>query len=121
MADTTLLVGTRKGLLKLDSESGRSEWSEPQMFLEGWYITDAIRDSRDGRIWACCFNDIYGPKLSFSDDACESWTDVDGPKNPDEPVDKFLEGRAGTEDGVLFCGAAPGQLYRSDDSGKTSS
>jgi photosystem II stability/assembly factor-like uncharacterized protein len=118
-SEATLLVGTRKGLFMIESSNNRATWSDPEMSHEGWYVLDAMRDVRTGRIWACCHNDFFGPKLSYSDDGGKTWQDGGGPKNEAAPVEKYWKVEPGIEDGVLFCGCAPGQFYRSDDNGET--
>jgi photosystem II stability/assembly factor-like uncharacterized protein len=81
-SEATLLVGTRKGLFMIESSNNRATWSDPEMSHEGWYVLDAMRDVRTGRIWACCHNDFFGPKLSYSDDGGESWVDIGDGKLP---------------------------------------
>lgn len=118
---TKLLVGTKKGLAVFTSTDGRQTWSAPSdLHHEGWYINDAAFDPRTRRTWVCAHNEMYGPKLSCSDDDGKTWNDVEGPKNPDDPVERFwvIKPSVHSKD-TLFCGSAKAQLWRSDDGGKT--
>jgi hypothetical protein len=52
-----VLVGTRKGLFLLRSED-RREWAIEGPMLTGFSIYHAIRDPRDGALYAC--TNFYG-------------------------------------------------------------
>lgn len=121
MRENALLVGTKKGLFLLKSQDNRKNWSFEGPFLPGQQINHAIYDNRTNRIWACAFNEIFGPKLSFSDNFGRDWHDAVSPKNPEEPVQRFWLISPGFDDEgeMLYVGSAPANLWLSEDGGKT--
>ena len=48
MARTLLLVGTRKGLFKLESDEARRDWSVRGPFCESWPVYHAVHDPKSG-------------------------------------------------------------------------
>ena len=54
-----ILVGTRKGLFFLTSDDARRDWQVDGPELTGWEIMHAVRDPRDGALYACSSNFVY--------------------------------------------------------------
>ena len=52
MPKTALLVGTRKGLVLLESDGDRRKWKARGPFCEGWPIYHAVHDPATGAIYA---------------------------------------------------------------------
>jgi hypothetical protein len=67
-----LLVGTRKGLFVLRSQDRRS-WDIEGPLLPGWEIMHAIRDPRDGTIYAASTTFTYGSTVHRSSDDGKTW------------------------------------------------
>ena len=110
-----VLVGTRKGLFRLSD----GELAGPA--LTGWSINHAIRDPRDGAVYAASNNFVYGATVHRSTDGGESWDRLEAPEAPGLKLEALwhVEPGPASEPGTLFLGGAPGVLFRSDDSGGT--
>ncbi len=110
-----VLVGTRKGLFQLrDGELGG-----PQ--LTGWSINHAMRDPRDGTLYAASNNPVYGATVHRSTDGGESWDRLEAPEAPGLELEALWHVEPGhsSEPETLYLGGAPGVLFRSGDSGST--
>jgi hypothetical protein len=89
----------------------------------------ALRDPRDGRLYAALALGHFGVKLHRSDDDGASWREVAAPSYAgvdadaaDPPSLKLvwaLETGGADEHGVLWAGTAPGGLFRSEDRGES--
>ena len=117
-----LLVGTRKGLFTLANTNGGWKVTGPQ--LKGWEVFHAVADPRDGAVYAATNSFVYGATVHRSEDRGETWTraeEIGLPEDTGLTLEKTWHVRPGrpVEDGRLWLGAAPGALFRSDDSGKT--
>jgi photosystem II stability/assembly factor-like uncharacterized protein len=73
MAQTVLLVGTRKGCFVLESDAGRRDWRMRGPFCEGWPIYHAIHDPASGTIYAAAASEWHGAGVWRSGDLGESW------------------------------------------------
>jgi photosystem II stability/assembly factor-like uncharacterized protein len=119
-----VLVGTRKGLFLLSGDESRRDWKLDGPFLTGWSVFHAVLDPRDGAIHAATNNEVYGATVHRSDDGGRTWTRAEELGLPEDSGLKLEKtwhvepGRA-DEPGVLWLGAAPGVLFRSDDGGVT--
>ena len=71
-----LLIATRKGLLIGRSED-RASWSLSEPSFLGEQVDYAVRDPRDGRIYASTAHMQWGPHLFASDDA--TWSEIPAP------------------------------------------
>ena len=73
MAQTVLLVGTRKGLFVLESDGDRRDWQSRGPFCEGWPIYHAIHDRDSGTIYAAAASEWHGAGVWRSSDLGETW------------------------------------------------
>jgi photosystem II stability/assembly factor-like uncharacterized protein len=117
-----LSVGTRKGLFLLRGEAGDGRWELEGPFLPGWSVNHALVDPRDGALYACTNNWVYGGTFHRSDDMGKTWERTEELGLPEESGLKLAAtwhvepGRA-SEPGRLWLGGDPGVLFRSDDKG----
>jgi photosystem II stability/assembly factor-like uncharacterized protein len=110
-----VLVGTKKGLFFIRD----GELTGPE--LTGWSINHAVRDPRDGAIYTASNNFVYGGNVHRSTDEGKTWErseEIDLPGHELGETWHVEPGRA-DEPGVLYLGAVPGALLRSEDSGRT--
>ena len=109
----TILVGTRKGLFFI--RDGKLAGPE----LPGWSIFHAICDPRDGSLYAASNSMIYGGTVHRSADAGRTWERSEQIDLPGHELGELWHVEPGhaSEPTTLFLGAAPGALFRSDDSG----
>jgi len=120
-----LAVGTRKGLFLLKSGKERSAWELAGPFLNGQEVNHATIDPRTRTLYATANSPWFGNAVASSPDLGATWREgIHAPKFPEdagrsvERLWRLEPGRNG-EEGVLFCGADPGCLFRSDDGGLT--
>ena len=141
---TMILLGTRKGTVIVDR--GADGWRPRAIEHAGIPVCFAMRDARDGTLWANLDHGHWGPKLSRSRDGGVSWHDVSTLKYPagaryivkymptpdfdpaapaarpeykEAIVYKIWCLAAGNADqpGRLYAGTIPGGLFVSDDGG----
>lgn len=122
-----ILVCTRKGLFFVDGGTVRKT-----AFL-GEPVTAALRDSRDGTLYAALRLGHFGVHLHRSRDDGKTWSEIAAPKYPEAPVEEkdgfgrpwpwkldmiwTLEPGHAREPGVLWAGTIPGGLFRTADGG----
>ena len=123
-------VGTRKGAFLFQSKD-RKKWSCEGPFLVGQEVNHVVQDPRDpSRVYATAGNSWFGPHLQASADGGKTWAlsenglsapDLKGgfPGKETAGVTKLwhIEPGAADEPGVVYVGADPGALFRSDDWG----
>jgi photosystem II stability/assembly factor-like uncharacterized protein len=125
---TTLLLGTRKGLIFLNRSGDSFEFVRDAHL--GVPVVYAFRDSRTGTIWASLDHGHWGVKLSRSNDEGVTWEEVAAPTYPQGCIvsdgvpatNKYMwVMSAGGPDqpGRLYIGTEPGGLFVSDDGGDT--
>ena len=119
-----LLVGTRKGLFLVRGGDERRSFEVDGPLLAGWSINHAIVDPRDGSLYACANNWVYGGTVQRSSDMGKTWERSEGLGLPEESGLKLattwhLEPGHPSEPGTLWLGGEPAVLFRSDDSGAT--
>jgi photosystem II stability/assembly factor-like uncharacterized protein len=117
-----ILAGTRKGLFTLRSDDDRRRWTLEGPTLKGWEVFHATRDARDGALLACTNNWVYGATVHRSTDDGASWDRSEGlglPEDSELTLEKTWHVEPGhdTQPQTLWLGAAPGVLFRSEDSG----
>lgn len=127
MSETTLVLGTKKGLLVLTK--GAAGWRSRPLQHAGVHVSLTLHDPRTGTLWAALDHGHWGAKLARSQDGGESWTEVAPPVYPEgttTPCTKkpaalrYVYGMAtGGRDqpGRLYIGTVPGGLFASDDDG----
>ncbi len=121
---TVLLVGTRKGLFQLCGDEARQRWELDGPTLVGWSVYHAIRDSRDGAIYAAANNWVYGATVQRSTDEGKTWERAEQLGLPEDSGLKLeaawhLEPGHESEPDTLWLGGDPGVLFRSEDRGVT--
>jgi hypothetical protein len=130
-------VATRKGLFTVDR--GKSSWSIGRAAFIGDNVTIAMRDPRNGDLFAALNHGHFGIKVQRSRNDGETWSEIPAPQYPPMPegyepkmipyFNKPLEWSlkliwgmvpgGADEPGALWCGTMPGGLFRSEDSGET--
>jgi photosystem II stability/assembly factor-like uncharacterized protein len=135
-----LLVGTRKGLftVKRNGKGPGGKWKIDHADFLGAPVPLMLPDARDGTLYAVIDHGHWGRKLQRSRDEGKTWTEVAVPKYPPRPADATdecpmrhipipwnLEGIWSLETadpkakGTLWCGTAPGGVFRSNDAGES--
>lgn len=133
---TELLVGTKKGLFRLEGNGGRFEVTARA--FAGQSVEYAMRDPRTGRYLASVTSWFYGPRIWVTDDPTGEWEQASGTVLPGDdevdpaavfsgdPADMYKGALQrvwvivpGEEDGVLYAGGDPGPLFESRDGGLT--
>lgn len=128
------LIGTRKGLFPVHSESGAMRLGSPSFV--GVPVTNTMFDPRDGAWYASLDHGHFGVHLHRSDDQGATWVEIATPEYPPKPVGVahvnpfsqrevewttqlgwVLEPGHPDEPGVIWCGTIPGGLFRSSDRG----
>ncbi len=136
-----ILVSTRKGLFTLAPTADPAlPWHIAKVDFLGDPLNLAMRDPRDGALYAVLNLGHFGAKLRRSDDEGATWTELAVPEFPEDaklyangfvpPTDARSKERPATlmeiwslepggpaEPGVLWAGTIPGGLFRSDDRG----
>jgi hypothetical protein len=120
-----LLAGTDKGGFILTSDARRQKWTVAGPFMKGYQIYHMAFDPRDGGIFMAANHMVYGSEVARSTDFGETWRPSDSePRFPEESgqsMEAFWHitpGRS-SEPGVVYLGAAPASLWRSEDLGLT--
>ena len=128
MAESILLIGTRKGLVVARSGDGRRTWqlAEPQFMDQEVYSVgiDARRDPP--RLFAGVGSAHWGPTLVHSDDLGATWVEPETapiafPDGNDAAVMRIWQLQAAPNDqpDVVYAGVEPHALFRSDDGGSS--
>jgi photosystem II stability/assembly factor-like uncharacterized protein len=128
--DKNLLLGTRKGLLML-SKNG-ADWHVESEHFQGIPVSYAMRDPRNGTLWACLEHGHWGGKLHRSKDMGKTWEEIPAPKYPENALPRPQDNAPATttyiwlvqpggndEPNKLYVGTEPGGLFVSNDGGDT--
>ncbi len=126
-----LLVGTRKGLFRIERDSAR-RWR----IASNWFLGDPVSQlliEPGGRLHAALALGHFGVKMQRSEDGGAHWGEVAVPTYPDRPAgveDKdpmrnidipwstqLIWSLAVGAPGELWCGTIPGGLFHSRDGG----
>ena len=129
-----VLVSTRKGLFIVEGAGAQARVTR-SLFL-GDYVALALADSRDGCWYVALHHGHFGVKLHRSENKGQSWQEIAAPAYPPKPEgfwDRDIWGQerswktqgiwalerasASGSAGSLWCGTAPGGLFRSEDRG----
>lgn len=116
-----LLIGTKRGLFLARSDGDRREWRMSDPVLAGREVYHAMRDPRDGSLWAASDHRIWGAHLHRSDDGGRSWQTLDtAPAHADDrglsAIWKLVPGPSDRPENVL-AGVQPAGLFVSHDAG----
>lgn len=122
-----LLVGTHKGGFRFTSKLDRKGWQLHGPYFKGADVHSMVFDARpEPTIFACVNNAWWGPKLHFSKDLGANWQEPaagirfdEESDQSDQKIEKIwcVEPGQKNEPGVLYAGAAPGTLFKSEDGG----
>ena len=130
---TSLLVGTRKGLFRIERSNGR--WTIANSWFLGDPVTMVLPEAGGKRIHAALGTGHFGVKLRRSEDGGKTWDEAPAPAYPPKPegfVDKdpmrgidvpwssfLIWGlEQGGLPGELWYSDIPGGLFRSTDGGE---
>lgn len=129
-------LATRKGVFTVDRR-GPNDWRIATASMVGDPFQIVSPDARDGVVYAAACLGHFGTKVYRSTNHGESWDEIATPTYPPKPddapevLDPFrkvpvpwnleiiwaIEAGGADRNGRLWCGTAPGGLFRSDDSG----
>ena len=118
---TELLVGTKKGLFRLEGDAGDGFEITARAFA-GQSVEYAMRDPRTGRYLASVTSWFYGPKIWVTDDPTGEWEQAEGttlPEGDEKALERIWVIAPGEVDGLLYAGGDPGPLFESRDGGLT--
>lgn len=121
--ETTILVGTSKGLVSLQKKQG--EWQLQEVYFLGLPVSMLYIDPRNGKWWVGLSHRHWGPKLHCSADRGQSWRELplptfDGAEYRPGKLAKLKKiwvlQAAGPEHGeALWMGTEPGALFYSEN------
>jgi photosystem II stability/assembly factor-like uncharacterized protein len=120
MAQTLVLVGTRKGCFVLESDGDRKDWEVRGPYCENWPVYHAVYDKDSGTMFAAAASEWHGAGVWRSTDLGETWeisSEGLGYDNGDLKLSKVagLTPRPGR----LLAGAEAAGVFESRDDGKT--
>jgi hypothetical protein len=126
VAETILLIGTRKGLVLARSRDDRRSWSvEPLRFdtLEVYSVgVDPRRDPP--RLFAGVGSQHWGPIFAYSDDLGRTWSEPEQPPMafpPDSGASLMrvwqIVAAPDNQPDVVYTGVEPHAVFRSEDGG----
>ena len=128
MAQTILLIGTRKGLVVARSDERRAAWQlDPLRLTTNAIYTVGVDARRDPpRLFASTDSGHFGPSLLHSDDLGATWIEPDRPpigfpEGSDTALARvwqLVPGSAAAPE-TVYAGVEPHALFRSDDGGLT--
>ena len=128
MVTPTLLVGTRKGVFVLTSDSARSTWNIGAPMFLGHIAQHVVLDPRNGRrMLAAMSTGHLGPTVFWSDDLGATWTEATRPPafRKGEALARaltavfWLAPSTASEPDVWYAGGSPQGLFRTEDAGVT--
>ena len=124
--DILVLVGTRKGAFVFSADRGRTKWEMSGPHWPGSDTFHAVYDGRgDGRLWLVRNDPVFGSEIHRSDDLGVTWESArQGPQvtSTDEvKLNKLWQVTLGAknEPDVVYAGAEPASLFKSEDAGET--
>ena len=129
-----LLVGTRKGLFRIERD-GSGHWDISRTWFLGDPVSMLLSEPGSLRRHAALDLGHFGVKMQRSEDEGETWTETSVPAFPSKPDDfEDKEPMRGVDvpwstqmiwsleiggPGELWCGVIPGGLFHSGDGGDT--
>ncbi len=123
---STLLIGTRKGLIVCKKKP--AGWKIAEVHFDAVPVSIAYADERHDTWWACLDHGHWGVKLHRSKDRGATWTEVPAPAYPGglemkeavPAATRYLwamQHGGHSNPNRLWIGTEPGGLFRSDDGG----
>lgn len=123
MADTILMVGTRKGLWIGRSDEARKEWEWTGPLCDMEEVYSCMIDKRGSapRLFAGPSSSWTGPRLLRSDDLGGSWQEgkIAFPADTGASLERVWQIAPGVEQQTVWAGTEPGAVFRSRDGGDT--
>ena len=119
-----VLVGTQKGGFRFTSDLRRRTWKVEGPFHPGWEVNHLMRDPRSGHLWAAINTSWWGNDLQVSRNGGKKWEKASSGLgfSPDRGLNLeriwYIAPDRASRSGTLWCGAAPGALFRTDDGGR---
>ena len=122
-----LAIGTRKGLWLAHSDDDRKTWTVDPPHLLGEEVAAVAVDTRREpvRILAGAQTEHWGPTVRWSDDLGGTWQESDHaaiafPEDTGEALARVWQLRpdSAARPGVVWAGAEPHSLWRSEDGGE---
>jgi len=123
---TLLMIGTNKGLFLARSDDGRATWSiDPVHYpMNGVYAVALDTRSSPPRLHASLTSSHFGPTVVTSDDLGTTWNEPEAapvafPSDTGEALRRVWAITPGpaAQPGVVYAGAEPSALFRSEDNG----
>lgn len=119
-----VLVGTRKGLFRLEGDDDRRTWQVEGPLLDAWGVYHATLDRRTGAMFAAANHYTYGPTVQRSTDGGRTWLRSRQLRVPEESglsvnATWHIEPGRLEEPETLYLGGDPAVLFRSEDGGET--
>jgi photosystem II stability/assembly factor-like uncharacterized protein len=128
MAQSLVMIGTRKGLVLARSQDGRRRWTTDDIRfpVQEVYAT-AIDPRRDPpRLFASGTTGWFGPFFAYSDDLGKTWVEpeqapVAFPADTGTVLSRVWQIAPAPADqpGVVYAGVEPHALFRSEDGGES--
>jgi photosystem II stability/assembly factor-like uncharacterized protein len=123
MTDALMMIGTRKGLWLARSDDDRETWQldGPHFDMEDVYSCHIDKRGGQVRLFAGPASSWLGPKVAWSDDLGQTWTDgkIEFPEDAGATLARVWQLTPGIEEATVFAGTEPGAVFRSDDRGAT--
>lgn len=123
MAGVTLLIGTKRGLFIARADERRERWSLSDPLLPGREVYHALRDPRDGCLWAATGHTVWGAHIHRSADDGRTWEVLEAAPHHDDARGLraiwFLAAAAARHPRRLYAGVEPAGLFVTDDRGVT--
>ena len=128
MTDLAILIGTTKGLFVGRTDEGREKLALDGPHLTGHEVYAATLDQRGGRrrLLAGTLSMHWGPGVAWSDDLGQTWIDppeanVAFPDDTGASLERVwqLVPAGPDQPDVVWAGAEPASLWRSDDGGES--
>lgn len=116
-----LMVGTRRGVFLLTSDSGRERWTvRGPLGHAGWSYHHICWEAESQRLYAAGNNAWYGPAVWRSRDLGETWSlSSEGITYGDQGPAIRQIWHLRSVGGSLLAGVDPAGLFKSDDGGQT--
>jgi photosystem II stability/assembly factor-like uncharacterized protein len=122
--EVRLYVGTRKGAFLFRTDAKRRNWTMDGPFFGGREVNYFGLDRRTGKLWCACTSAWWGTDLQVSENNGDTWTagsaGIEFSRDRGLNLNRIWRVVPDRESRpeVLWCGADPGALFRSDNGGR---